>query len=108
MNSTPKRDRWAQDREALAGLIVADEAAQFGPAMAASRILNSDWLKARDAEAAARALLDAADEQERLAYGPRALGNRGVAFKRLIFAGWLRERAVTASHHHSSAVSERS
>ncbi len=37
--------------------------------------------------------MQAADEQERLAHGPRALGNRAVAFKRLIFANWLRERA---------------
>lgn len=39
------------------------------------------------------ALIDAADEQERLSTGPRALGNKGVAFKRLLFAEWLRDRA---------------
>lgn len=39
------------------------------------------------------ALIAAADAQERLAHGPRALGSRAVAFKRLIFANWLRERA---------------
>jgi len=41
-----------------------------------------------------KALNDAADEQERLANGPRALGNKAVAFKRLLFADWLRERAL--------------
>ena len=39
------------------------------------------------------ALLEAADEQERLSTGPRALGNKAVRFKRVLFANWLRERA---------------
>ena len=55
------------------------------------------WLAVHDAQTFSagkqQALLDAAAEQERLAHGPRALGSKAVAFKRLIFANWLRERA---------------
>lgn len=49
------------------------------------------------AAGAREALNAAADEQERLAHGPRAMGSRAVAFKRLIFANWLRERAAQAA-----------
>jgi len=49
----------------------------------------AEFVRTREAEA----LRAAADEQDRLSTGPLALGNRGVRFKRLIFANWLRKRA---------------
>lgn len=52
------------------------------------------WLRKHDRVVRAEALRAAADEQEFLAHGPRALGNQVVAFKWLIFANWLRERAA--------------
>lgn len=51
------------------------------------------WITTAVQQAKADALRRAADEQERLSTGPRALGNKAVQFKRLIFAQWLRERA---------------
>lgn len=87
MSGPSERDEIATLGTFLAGLVdgAVDELA--------AELLASDWLADRDRRTAATAVREAADEQERLAHGPRALGSKSVAFKRLLFASWLRDRA---------------
>jgi len=46
------------------------------------------------------ALREAAGEQERLSTGPRAMGNKAVRFKRILFAEWLTARANQMENGH--------